>query len=53
MIYDRLLAEANDIFEIICLGGVLSLSDIAIDHKRTCTTTLHRCSKVELLRSLL
>ena len=53
VIYDRLLAEANDVFEIICLGSISSLSHIAIDHKRTRTTPLHRRSKVELLWSLL
>ena len=53
VIYDRLLAEANDVLEIICLGSISSLSHIAIDHKRTRTTPLHRRSKVELLWSLL
>ena len=32
VIYDRLLAEADDIFEIVCLGAIWSLSDIVIDH---------------------
>ena len=54
MIYDGLLAEADHIFEIIRLGGVLSLRDIiAVDHERACAATLHRRSKVELLRTRL
>ena len=32
MVYDRLLAEANDILEIICLSSISSLSHIAVDH---------------------
>ena len=42
-----LLAEADHVFEIVCLSRILRLIHvIVVDHQRTSSTSLHRCSKV-------
>ena len=54
VVINVLLAEADHVFEVVGLGRVLALINIAaIDHERAGGTALECRSKVELLRSLL
>ena len=54
VIINVLLAEADHVFEVVCLGCVLALIHIAvIYHERTIGAALECRSKVELLRTLL
>ena len=54
MIINVLLTQADHVLEIVCLSRILGLiHSVVVNHERTRSTSLHRCSKVELLRALL